>query len=353
MSRMVVNLEKVKNAKEELEAQGVYPSIKALSEHIGYGSPNTILKYMRELRGRETGLFGELGMVSEELSRLVLQLHNTLQSEAQKTIDLAVAKAHESNQRELDAAHEELTEARRVAAVHASANEDLKARLSTAESTVADLSTKYNAAQLEVARLAETNVSAQSAISDRDNRLAKLEGQLNHEKAAYKHYEQAVMEQRAKANEDHQKAIHRMELAQTKTEDELERCNETLAALNLRIGDMDRALSLRAQEVERLNAELKKSDEKFELQENHLDELRIQRAGDAARLQLLTTQSEKLTSQLEERSAEAVRALTLAQQMESELRDAKSELATLRLKAAERDQGRAKPKPPSKKGDKA
>ncbi len=142
MSRGGVNLATVKQAKEALEARGVYPSVEAVREHLRGGSPNTILKYLRELRNRDAGLFGELGVVSQELSGLVLQLHNTLQKEAQETIDAAVAKVTAECDERIAALNARLESSISDGKVLAAENDGLKSRLATSESVTADLNLK-------------------------------------------------------------------------------------------------------------------------------------------------------------------------------------------------------------------
>jgi chromosome segregation ATPase len=329
MSRGGVNLATVKQAKEALEARGIYPSVEAVREHLRGGSPNTILKYLRELKNRDAGLFGELGMVSQELSGLVLQLHNTLHKEAQETIDAAVAKVTTAFEEKISALNLRLEESLRDGKALAAENEGLKGRLTTSEGVTADLNKKYNAATTEIARLETLLSAAKGSLSESEERNQKLERDLKNARERHDAYEDAVLQERGKLLDAHSRETLALQESMREKEDVILRRDEQISDLNVKIGALDIELSSVKREMKRHLDDLDKATQRCEQQEARVDELRITMAGMEATAVILKEQHAQANDRYEAKSTQ----LSIAQ---AELERIRTELAEMTAKLAQK-----------------
>jgi hypothetical protein len=121
MARTGLSKSQVRASRDQLLAEGRYPSVDAVRLMLGTGSKSTIHKYLKELGSEDAGA----GMTREDTARTLLgvveQLADKLHGDAERRLD-ALRAEHEQALREKEA---ELAELRRTVARLAARVEEL------------------------------------------------------------------------------------------------------------------------------------------------------------------------------------------------------------------------------------
>lgn len=330
MSRGGVTKLDVKTAKTALEARGVNPSVANVREELGgTGSPNTITRYLRELKAEENGYFGELGVVSQELASLVLQLHNTLHAGAKEVVTAAVAKAKTEFDEQVQALTGKMEALTTELAIERSAKEDLQSRLRTSESLASDLNTKFNNANAEIARLSEALNNALAGVKLRDESLLKAERSLHNEREGRAHYEAAVKQERERMLDSHSRETLAAQQSYREQENRITEMFEQSSDLTRKVAQLQADIGSRDRTIAELEANISKGIDKLEEQETKTDEMRIEVATHSALAKMLQEQNHEMTSRNESKSAELAVAASQIALLNDQLTQVKSELAAL------------------------
>jgi len=246
MARGGIYKSEVKQARDNLLAQGLNPSIDAIRVALGNtGSRSTIHRHMKELEAEEAG-GGATGQgVSDAIQHLVVQLAEQLRTEA----DERIAKA----QAACDAA---VAQAQAATAEQAKEGRGLSDQLQRIETRLRDEReahvTTTDALQQErtqSATLIERIAGLEARLQERDAHAASLESKHQQAREALEHFRQSSREQREAElrRHEHQVQSFQVELRQaqelltSKSQDVLH-LNRENARLSEQYAERDKAL---------------------------------------------------------------------------------------------------------------
>ncbi|MGV8842443.1 MAG: DNA-binding protein [Pseudomonas sp.] len=321
MARGGINKALVHQARQALLARGKHPSIDALRIELGNtGSKTTIQRYQKELEEADAGDSTSAQPLSEQLTTLVVQLAEHLQSEAQET----VAQAHErwalERSQYAEAMHHAETSIQQLDAQAKTLEGDLDKERQTRQQTQEQL----QQAQLEQARLLQARHDLDARLVDRDEQVRSLEEKHQHARDALEHYRQASKEQREQEQRRHETQVQQlqMELRQlqqtliVKQDDitQLNRDNErfiTEARLQLKdLSNQRDRLERQTGELLALNVQLTQSHATQEMLQERLTAVQAQ----SGELQKTVSRQNQRAQSLQGRLAEAKTALNLLRQ---------------------------------------
>jgi len=343
-----VNKQMVLMARNAIRARGEYPSIDAVRAELGNtGSKTTISKHLQEIEAEEQQqsanppLTEEIAALLEPLSR---RLHDQAQASVQAERD-ALARERERIEGELAAIQvkNDQLETRLELLIEQSAHAEQSAR---AEKGLREV------AEQEVAKLRLLNATAETTIQEQQRLIASLEEKhrsaqqsLEHFRAASKeqvdrltdtydrerqqtqlelrHFQNTAHElqqQHTQLNRDNarlQAEVDRLGQAQRSADDELEKRDLEITSLNRKLGQKDIELSGAIRARDKALEDIRSAEARCEEHEAKVDDLRLQQAGDQARIQLLTDQCNQQTQALEARTQELLSAKATIERLKS------------------------------------
>ncbi|WAB95676.1 DNA-binding protein [Pseudomonas putida] len=209
MARGGINKAVVQQARQVLIARGEYPSIDAVRIELGNtGSKTTIHRYLKELEGQKPAALQGAPALSDTLAKLVAQLAEQLQDEADGRIEQIEAAHNEQKeqlQAQLQLAQEALAAAHQQQQIQAAALAAESERLSATQSTL-------QAEQLRGASLNQALGELQLRIADKDEQVRSLEEKHQHARDALEHYRSASREQRDQDQRRHEAQVQQLQL---------------------------------------------------------------------------------------------------------------------------------------------
>jgi len=329
MARSGVYFSDVKRARGEVIAQGRHPSIDAVRAALGNtGSKTTIHKYLREIEVEEGG---STQAVSDALLALVIQMAEQLKREA--TAELDEVRARMDDQRAADERARAETEAQLGEARRAV--NDVSRRLEAREQDIAAVQTQLAAEKIARHTAEQRVLDLNGRLADAERHQASLEEKHKHARDALEHYRTAAKEQREQEQRRHEHQVHGLQtelkqaqLALSLKQEELTRLNKEAAALATELGSVKHALHVereasrkQAQRVEQLQAvearaavlEAQLADSRMRLAEAGETSARADIASDELRRQISALEVElsaaKSAIALEERLAKLDKAV--------------------------------------------
>ncbi|MFJ4156138.1 DNA-binding protein [Pseudomonas sp. NPDC089752] len=209
MARGGINKAVVQQARQVLIARGEYPSIDAVRIELGNtGSKTTIHRYLKELEGVKPAALQGAPALSDTLGKLVAQLAEQLQEEADACVERAQAAMNEQREQlegQLQLAQQALAAAHQQQQIQSAAlaaeSERLKATLSTLQ-----------AEQLRGASLNQALGELQVRLSDKDEQIRSLEEKHRHARDALEHYRSASREQREQDQRRHEAQVQQLQV---------------------------------------------------------------------------------------------------------------------------------------------
>lgn len=209
MARGGINKAVVQQARQVLIARGEYPSIDAVRIELGNtGSKTTIHRYLKELEGVKPAALQGTPALSDTLSKLVSQLAQQLQEEADARVEQAEATLNE--QREQLEAQLQLAQ-QALAAAHQQQQIQDAALAAESERLSATLST-LQAEQLRGASLNQALGELQVRLADKDEQVRSLEEKHRHARDALEHYRSASREQREQDQRRHEAQVQQLQV---------------------------------------------------------------------------------------------------------------------------------------------
>jgi len=209
MARGGINKAVVQQARQVLIARGEYPSIDAVRIELGNtGSKTTIHRYLKELEGVKPAALQGTPALSDTLSKLVSQLAEQLQEEADARVEQVEATLNQ--QREQLEAQLQLAQ-QALAAAHQQQQIQDAALAAESERLSATLST-LQAEQLRGASLNQALGELQVRLADKDEQVRSLEEKHRHARDALEHYRNASREQREQDQRRHEAQVQQLQV---------------------------------------------------------------------------------------------------------------------------------------------
>ncbi|WP_323614308.1 DNA-binding protein [Pseudomonas putida] len=281
MARGGINKAVVQQARQVLIARGEYPSIDAVRIELGNtGSKTTIHRYLKELEGQKPAALQGAPALSDTLAKLVAQLAEQLQEEADARIEQIEAtfkEQQEQLQSQLQLAQQALAAAHQQQQIQAAALAAESERLSATQSTL-------QAEQLRGASLNQSLGELQLRLADKDEQVRSLEEKHQHARDALEHYRSASREQREQDLRRHEAQVQQLQLERRQLQQGMIVKQDELTSLHR---DNERLLG----EHRQASSERKALDELLEQRDTQIQGLRTilaqaQGASDEMRRQL-------------------------------------------------------------------
>lgn len=345
-----VNKQMVHMARAAIRARGEYPSIDAVRAELGNtGSKTTISKYLQEIELEEKQqaanppLAEEIAALLEPLAR---RLHDQAQASVQAERD-ALAREHERIQGE-------------AAAIQAK-NDQLEARLellieqsARAEQSAREEKGLRELAEQDAAKLRLLNASAETTIQEQARQITSLEEKHKASQQSLEHFRNAskeqlerltdtydrerqttqlelrhfqntnqeLQQQLTQLNRDNarlQGEVDRLSQEQRAADEELEARDQEITNLSRKLGQKDIELSAAIRDRDHALSQARAAEMRCEEHEAKVDDLRLQQAGDQARIQLLTQQRDQQALALEARTHELLTANSTIERLKGSL----------------------------------
>jgi chromosome segregation ATPase len=204
MARAGIYKSEVLRARDNLVAQGRYPSIDAVRTELGNtGSKGTIHRYLKEIEEEEGGQTGNQVAVSEALQDLIARLAARLHEEADARFTEATAQHQAQLRQQADV----------VAALKQEAD-GLRTQLERTELSLAEAQMLHaaSATTLQTEQLARTQltqqvIDLQAQLSSEAQHRQSLEEKHQHAREALDHFRQSVKEQREQLQRQHDQQV--------------------------------------------------------------------------------------------------------------------------------------------------
>lgn len=330
MSKGGVTLTEVKNAVEQLRKQGINPSVDNVLQFIGSGSKTTIHKHLKVLLRSEKGLLGELGLISEDLAGLVIQLHNQLKAESQKVIDVATERNAAEVAQVKELLKDEMTQSKELGKELQSRTNELTAQRQHSD----DLSTKLAAAQQEIARLAQQLTDLQGAFEDAKRQIGKLDHDLKTAHENNRHFQDAAAAQIKQMRTEHSSEVSTLQTEKLNRDATIAELRTSTVELNRQNSELITRLSSEQASTRRLENQSSKLQSEIDQLRRDLSASEIERATAAAKIEMLTSQAQGNQEELKSLNAALVESQRGQAQQEMLNTTLRAELAALQAIAA-------------------
>lgn len=330
MSKGGVTLTEVKNAVEQLRKQGINPSVDNVLQFIGSGSKTTIHKHLKVLLRSEKGLLGELGLISEDLAGLVIQLHNQLKAESQKVIDVATERNAAEVAQVKELLKDEMTQSKELGKELQSRTNELTAQRQHSD----DLSTKLAAAQQEIARLAQQLTDLQGAFEDAKRQIGKLDHDLKTAHENNRHFQDAAAAQIKQMRTEHSSEVSTLQTEKLNRDATIAELRTSTVELNRQNSELITRLSSEQASTRRLENQSSKLQSEIDQLRRDLSASEIERATAAAKIEMLTSQAQGNQEELKSLNAALVESQRGQAQQEMLNTTLRTELAALQAIAA-------------------
>jgi len=209
MARGGINKAIVQQARQGLIARGEYPSIDAVRIELGNtGSKTTIHRYLKELEGVKPAALQGTPALSDTLAKLVAQLAEQLQEEADARVEQAEASFNEQREQyeaQLQLAQQALAAAHQQQQIQDAALAAESERLNATQSTL-------QAEQLRGASLNQALGELQVRLADKEEQVRSLEEKHRHARDALEHYRSASREQREQDQRRHEAHVQQLQV---------------------------------------------------------------------------------------------------------------------------------------------
>jgi chromosome segregation ATPase len=192
MARSGITYTEVADVCDQLQAQGIRPTVDRIREHLGTGSRTTINTHKTTWEARQTSLTENPDRISESLTRLISQLSEQLHEECQAVYD----QYRKQDATRIAEREKQLTEAtHRLEAIQkrfeqtCSEKEALVIRLDQEKTAREQLALELHRAQTQLEEREHLRQADQQqilALSERNQQLQR----------AFDHYQESVREQR-------------------------------------------------------------------------------------------------------------------------------------------------------------
>lgn len=255
----------VNKAQDALVVKGIHPSIDAVRIELGNtGSKGTIHKYLQLLAQEGGHALGKSVALGDTLGRIVADLANQLQQEAQAI----VKDASEIHQTEVKRLNDRLAEQQRQLNAAKQQHEMFSQSLAEAERSKEVLVRSEQERALKAERLAQQLESQEELIAQKDAHIVSLEEKHLHAREALEHYRNSVKDQREQDQRRHEHQVQQLQaeirqLNQTISlkQTDITQLNKDNARLSAEISEARKQLRTGEQNQQSLAAQLKTCEE--------------------------------------------------------------------------------------------
>ena len=193
MARAGIYKSEVVRARNNLLAQGRYPSIDAIRGELGNtGSKGTIHRYLKEIDEEESGSVGTQVAVSEAIQDLAGRLAERLHEEANQRLE-ALADKHKS---EIAALNDAITALRNEMESFRSQSEHLSVELAVAKAAHTETLATLQEERVVRAQMSQCIQDMEGQLAKEDAHRVSLEEMHQHAREALEHFRSAAKEQR-------------------------------------------------------------------------------------------------------------------------------------------------------------
>lgn len=308
----------VEKARRALLTQGKNPSVDLVRVQLGNtGSRTTIHRFLKELEVEETAPVGAKLAVSDALQAHVAKLSEQLHDEAEARI----AEHRAQFEAQLRAQSEVAIEARKEAAELRAALQRAEAAGSSEQAAHQDTQRQLQQAQVQLAQQEERLAAQHRRAADQEAHLASLEEKHQQVRQTLEHFRTAIQEQRGREQRQHEQAMQALQA-------ELRAALDQVAAKNAELLPLHRDNGRFLEQARHQQAAMAAAERELTQARQELDGLR------------------RLPAQLEALERRAAQAVVVAETLENQLADARSQLerAHQELRTAELDRTRVEAK---------
>jgi hypothetical protein len=194
MARAGILYSHVAKAAAQLAAAGTNPTVDTVRAALGdTGSKSTIGPLLKRWKAEHEGEAAAAGAgLPTQLLEAVKNVHERVQADAQRQIELARAEHHEA----LEAVREHLRECQAHDGMLAQSVASLSAELAQKTEALAGLQGAHQLDQLTLATLRSDNAGMEQRLADRAAEVNALGEQLAQARVQFEHFQEAVAAQR-------------------------------------------------------------------------------------------------------------------------------------------------------------
>lgn len=221
----------VKKARDSIMAQNKHPSVDAIRIALGNtGSKSTIHKYLKELEAENAHSHTTVASISEAIQNLISNLANQLVTEADARVEelsLALQQREKKLESDLNTSNANNAELHTLI-------ENLQSQIKLLNQTIEDQRDKLHDKMLALHTSKQRSKDLEELLTQSKKHVQSLEEKHMHAREALEHYRQSVKEQRDQESRKHDNQIQQLQA-------------------EVRI--LQQTISVKAEEIMRLNRE--------------------------------------------------------------------------------------------------
>lgn len=209
MARAGILYSHVAQAAARLAAEGKNPTVDTVREALGdTGSKSTIAPFLKRWKTehQETILEADLG-VPAELLLAVKSVYEKMQAD----VNVQLEQVQATHQTEMQAAAEQVQQAKTEAVAHGKSNAELRAELERTSAAFTRLQVDHHAATVTLSAVQAENTGLNQRLADRATEINALNQQLSQARTQFEHYQEATARQRTEDRQAADQRIARLE----------------------------------------------------------------------------------------------------------------------------------------------
>lgn len=313
MARGGINKHLVANARSNLLAKGIHPSIDAVRKELGdTGSKTTIHRYLKEIEEKEGIQLADEALLSTTLRAMVSKLASQLKHEASDIV-VREKKEHDQIQAKLRAS---LNDKDKTLVEANQKNKDLRSEYEELDKRHSALESGQTALKVESERLKQQIKDQQELLESQKSYIDSLEDKHQQARNALEHYRESVKEQREQDSRKHEHGKQQLQMEIRDLRQTISIKQSDLTHLNTENAKLITKVAVSNKQINRLETNLSNTQASLEATSNKL----------ADREALLGVEKEKIL-QLKDDKATLENTVQL---LTDDVRQQEIELASLR-----------------------
>lgn len=233
MGRAGILYSHIAKAASALATEGKNPTVDTIRVALGdTGSKSTIAPLLKRWKAehQETILEANLGMPVE-----LLQAVKTVYEKMQADVNDQLEQAQITHQAEIEAAAEQVQQAKAESVEHGKINIGLQSELECMSADLKRLQIDHHIATVTLSAVQAENIGLNQRLADRTTEINALNQQLNQARAQFEHYQEATARQRSEDRQASDQRIARLEQDFTDAQRRLAADQATIAQQNAQI----------------------------------------------------------------------------------------------------------------------
>jgi len=254
MARAGILYSHVAKAAAQLAAAGTNPTVDTVRAALGdTGSKSTIGPMLKRWKAEHEGETAAAGAgLPVELLEAVKSLHERLQADAQRQVDLARAE----HQATLDAVREQLRQCQAHDGMLSQSAASLSAELAHKTAALTTLQETHQSDRIALATLRSDNAGMEQRLADRAAEVTALGEQLAQARVQFEHFQEAIAAQRLEDRRAFDRIAGRLEHDLAGAQQRLLAQQATLAQQDTQLGQLRADHDERAHEARAARKEL-------------------------------------------------------------------------------------------------